>query len=48
MNATHKSDGWDRLRHQDIQQELEGINNQPPSEIIQFWKTDFTHYVIPI
>jgi hypothetical protein len=37
-----------RLRHQDIQQELEGINNQPPSEIIQFWKTDFTHYVIPI
>ena len=29
-------------------QELEGINNLPPSEIIQFWKTDFTHYVIPI
>ena len=27
---------------------LEGINNQPQSEIIQFWKTDFTHYVIPI
>ena len=31
-----------------IKQGSEGINNQPLSEIIQFWKTDFTRYVIPI